>query len=273
MVMMNLRIRHYLSIVMIAAICGSKPADAAVIYLDDFNRTNSTTLGTTSTGGFAWVESKLDSNTSANADLEISNNLLRIVSSSGNHDTANAFVDGVGADLNSVQQYSIAFSYQHTAEAVSSSGNAGIFILPRAESTDFIGNSGWVFRGDSSTTFSVHSYSGGARSGGHLGSVLSTSLGSFTAGTPFNILIQVDGDTASLTIGSTLVQSGVSLGSNYNNANHDHLMVGYNALGTSGRAVSATIDNLEVTAIPEPSTLLLGAAAVGFLLLKRWRTA
>lgn len=232
--------------------CGS--VQAQVLYADDFNRSASTNLGVTSTGGYAWVENKPDTNSSNNADASIVSsprNAMRLESTSGNHDAVNAYVS---YDLDSQSSYTVTFGYEQLQLA--NSQGSGFLVLPRAQGTDIVGNVGWIFRAptSNSTTFDVYLYNGGARTGGAtshvtLGSVLATG---FATSSLHSVSISVVNNLATLTIGSTTVDSNRSLGSVWNNGTPDRVMFAYNPVDTMNRLHTSYVSDLVV--VPEPST-------------------
>ena len=223
---------------------------SAALYADDFNRANSTALGSTSDGGFSWTETG-----AGNTDFSITSNTLRLDSQSP-HESRRAFVD---FDLDATPNYVASF----TMITSSIGGGAGVFILPRAEGTDIPGNSGWIVTNDN-----IFTYAGGARSGGVI-SEGNNSVFGWTNNTTRDISIAVTGNSAELFVGS-VSRSTINLGSLAANSTPDRFIFGYNQVVNTGRNLTMNIDNFTV-AVPEPASASLAILSFGLIALRHRR--
>jgi hypothetical protein len=276
----------------------SLTSHAQVLYQDNFNRADSVNnLGSAQSGSgspLAWSLQRdpdnsagpYDTNPSVGPDVEIFGNRLRINCAGtspgppvNNNDMASFYVN---SNLDSVLQYSATFHYTHLsthqydAAQPGSQTNGGFFLLPRAQGVDFPLNTGYVIRRsttDATSPLLVYFYDGTARSGSPANIPL-INLGA-PLGDTSSVLVDQDhtirvdvygpsGNLARLTINGVLIDEDRSLGALYNNGTPDHVLLGFNALGTAQRRVVATIDDL-VVAVPEPGAgalLLIGLAAL-----------
>jgi hypothetical protein len=283
---------------------------AQVLYQDDFNRADSVNdLGFATNGlgaPLAWSiqrdpdndpENPYNTNPALGASAEIFSNKL-LLNSAGqeagapqnNNDMLSLYVD---FDLDAVPTYSITFDYTHLhahqydLSQIGSQTAGGFFILPRAEGADFPTNMGYVIRrisDDPSSPLAVYFYNGTERSGSPANIPIGTlelvpgDTSSFLLDQELTIRLDiygVSGELARLTINGMLIDEDRDIGASYNNGTADHILLGYNALGTGQRRLVATIDNL-VVAVPEPFTgtlLILGLTAVALRARTRRRSA
>lgn len=216
-------------------------------HADTFTRADSTALGNTSTGSYAWVENSAPDTIASvpAADALISANQLKITTASpANSDTMNAYVN---ANLDGRASYGVSFTFKLGSGL--SNVRSGFFLLPRAQGNDLVGNYGWVFRESATVgTFDVRVYTGGVRSGSpahipldSMPTVVATGLATDTL---HDIEVTVIGNTATLLINGTAVDSNRSIGSYSGNGTADHVMFGHNALDVSSRGLEVFIDNL-----------------------------
>ncbi|HEY6556327.1 MAG TPA: cellulase family glycosylhydrolase [Polyangiaceae bacterium] len=222
-----------------------------VSHADQFTRqTYSTALGT-STYGNTWLENPLNFFPSTNPDsaqfetiLETgtSNGRLRVVGL-GKSDTTTAHMD---VDLNSTPSYTVRFSLNM---ANVSDGKAGLFVLPRAQGTDVVGNAGWVLReaGVNSANFEVHPFSASTVRSGTPPVVplpTGTPLATFSKSVPHYVQISVNQNQATLFVDDTRV--GTITTNTYAAGTADRVTLGYSAFTSADTALVAFIDDFSV---------------------------
>lgn len=248
----------------------SARASLVVVYADDFNRPPSTNLGNTSFGNFPWQE-MTNSTGANNTRFEISGNRLLLQSTSP-HNPATAFVD---FNLDGFNRYDATFTlFNNTVTGGANNGGAAsMFLLPRAEGNDIVGNPGWFLRATSGSVFEVRRYEGTARDGN--GSILpgdGVVVGStinFANGLGHDFLVEVHGNRADLFVNNTFFDT-VDLDNAAGNGIPDSFMFGYNQSATSGRNLTMFVDNFAVS-VPEPGRTTLSALALLVLLARRRR--
>jgi hypothetical protein len=278
----HIRVRRLVSTACLSifAIGRASIADAVILYQDDFNRANSiNSLGSSSNG--AWSIQRDPDNMlgpydtyspALGPDVEIFNNRL-LFNPAGqaagtvlnNNDMLSLYVNN---NLDAVQQYTLSFSYihhaahQYDATLPGSQISAGFFLLPRAQGDDLVSNQGYVIRttvigptppDTPGAPLALYFYDGHARSGSPANiptaSLVATQLADpvgMVADTSYLIEVAVNANLATLKVNGTVVDENRDLGSIYNNATADHVMLGSNALGTGQRRTVVSIDDLVV---------------------------
>lgn len=237
---------------------GSSVAHAGLLYADNFDRATGATVGSTSTSGYAWVETGTETNT-VGIGSNGGNNALWI-RNTGDQSDAAAYVDD---DLNHVQDYTLAFTLDLTL--IQQNGN--LALSPRSQGTTADDAAAhWYF--DTNTNLSG---SGSADLYFNHTLVASDVL---PLSTTVDVLFTVNGDNATLTLTSgvtPLINDTRNLGSLYNNAAPDHILLAFNNTGGSSRGMNAYIDNLAVTIIPVPAALPAGLGLLAIGLIPRRR--
>ncbi|QTN30908.1 PEP-CTERM sorting domain-containing protein [Akkermansiaceae bacterium] len=236
----------------VALIAGSS-ASAAVIYADDFNRANNGAIGTTSVGGFSWVQTGRTTATSTLA------NELR-AGNGGDQSDGAAYVN---FDLNAVETYTVSFALRIDLIQV----NGNFAFSPRIQNTTADGTAAhWYFDTDANLN--------GSGSADLFFNGVSVLADVLPMGTTVDVSMEVSGNNATLQIkngATTLVTDTRSLGSFYNNSTADYAVFAYNNTGGSSRGLSAYVDDLNV--IPEPSSIALLIVGSLGLLCRRHRKA
>lgn len=223
-----------------------------VLYADDFNRTASAAIGSTSTGGETWVENEDGSGFNTwirGSDLELNTD--------GSGGASGDFTAWVDYDLDSIVQYTVEMDLRISG----TSGNAWHKIDPRRDNVDALFDNGWFFRSDGSN-IDISFWNG---------SEVSVAQDVVAINTDMKLVFDVNDNSASLTIldalGTTTLMAADTR--TISNAANDS-SVDVVGLMASTFAGKAWVDNLVVTQIPEPATLgLLVTVSGGILFIRR----
>ncbi|MDR1280766.1 MAG: PEP-CTERM sorting domain-containing protein [Opitutaceae bacterium] len=229
-------------------------SEETLLFADTFDRTAAAATGTTSTGGYSWIEQE-----NANFAFWITSNKLVLNGGGGesNPSSKNGNIY-VNYDLDAVANYRIdmdlAVGVGSGIKSVAK--DRWIMITPRADtSSDKFTSSGWLFITNSSDNIQVSFWDASTQTTKPVG------LPGLATGTEAALSIVVNNNTATLTYG--LITDTRTLNYSANDGKADYLKFNLQDFG------GATVDNLAVTAIPasipEPRTtaaLFAGAATL-----------
>jgi hypothetical protein len=222
---------------------GISPLSAEILFADDFNRTNSSTVGYTSTGNYQWIENE---NNSQSFTFWINNNQLTLNGGGGETPikSGNIYVD---YDLDAISAYKIDFVITSGIGQFAYSGYTAI--QPRGSGTFYAES--WFFRANPTTSqVSLFYYDGKNET------LVSSDV--FATNTATSVSITVVDNIATLTVTGTSISDTRTLSTKANDGTPDYL--GF-SIASYGRSA---IDNLTLTVIPEPSTSA-ALIAVGIL--------
>ncbi len=245
----NMRTRKnlgvWLTIVGSILLLGAK-LHAQVLFADNFNRSSST-VGSTSTGGYAWIENE------SNSFALWVNGTQLVFNGGGGESSAKTGNLYANYNLDSVVDYQIDFTLTSGVPAVSTGAAYYTTIQVRGNGTTTA--EGWRFSRNSSGLIDLYYYNGTSQT-------LVTS-GLFTANVATGVSILVMDNIATLTIGSFTDSRTLSTFANDSISDY----VGFDSSAYS----RSYIDNLTVTAVPEPNIWILTSSGFMILLFKNRR--
>lgn len=262
-------------------------AGAAVIFQDNFNRADSTTLGSPQIGN-AWSESVSAGDGGAlisGNNLVLTNDETAAANANGRvwAYTSLAGLTGYNTTLSSnsnVVEWSFNMQQVRTNPAGFDAGNYGVAFVLAGSSSDFMDGTGYaIVLGNSVTPdpLRLARYNGGLDANANISNIISS--GDY-GNTHFNIRVTYNptGDLWSLyaTTGASFGDpSAVATQLGSTTADNTYTSSSLANMGalwsySTGAAQSAKFDNVTLTVIPEPGTLsILGA--FGFAMAMRMR--
>ncbi len=239
--------RHMAALILCGVLQSGAIASAGVLYSDNFNR-SSANLGSTSTGGVAWIENENNS-----FAYWVDGTKLNI-NGGGGESSAKSGLAYVNYNLDSVVNYEIDFTFTVGAGAVTNT--AWTIVRPRGGTGTTTDSSGWLFRKNASGNVNISFWDASA--------LTETVVASdaFTAATATSVVILVNGNSATLKIGSWTDTRTLNHAANDGTADY---------FGFSDTSYSrAYVDDLTVTSVPEISSLgIFGGIGSLFYLRRR----
>jgi len=226
---------------------------AGLLFEDDFDRVDSQDLGYTPDTAYPWVEQ--EGGAAGDGSVQVASGALHLTDVDAGGSGTLFYPD---RNLDAWEIYDIELTVDLTAMTTSNHTGSGLWLLPRAEGSDFPGNRGWFLRvtGTGATeSLSVFRYDGGSADGS--GNLAGTSLTPSASqrldrDKPADIRIEVTGDFAFLTVdqspygGPSFTTPEIDLGSVYDNGTPDVFLMGAHQVQSGSPAIDATIDDLTV---------------------------
>ena len=260
-----------------ATACLPSPTSAALVFSDDFNRSDSSTLGNN------WVETS-----TGGGNAKIANNQLQIDNGTPagrtyvSQDTRN-FGSGYTPQLNqNAGTITWTFNMRANRNTLSgfTGGDYGIAFVLGTSSSDFLAGTGYaIVWGQSGTDpLRLVRYTAGLTTGSTISSVITGSGSPFgdmgmeflslkvtynPANNGWELLARNDSSSFADPSAGSFTSMGTATDSTYVNTSLNYMGALWDYNTAAGQ--SAFYDNLTITAVPEPTHLALGFFGLGLL--------